>query len=114
MTRKEFIESVNDAVARYLDDFEQFEPDPHLSVNPVTHFVDVVSGQTMADGVEDADEAIEDAAAAEGDATESASDYQVKENPDYYPIAQFLTVSTHHPTVVNPKAIEKLADQYDF
>lgn len=112
MTRKEFIEGAEAAVARYLDDFELFEPDPHLSVNPVTLMVDVVSGRTMAEGVEDADEAIENAAASEGDETESAMDYQVKENPDYYPITQFLFVKKGEPTVINPMAIGKLADKY--
>ena len=112
MTRKEFIDRVNAAVAMYLGDFEAFEPDPHLSVNPVTMFVNVVCGPLMDQDIADADEAIEDAAAAEGDADESATDLQARENPDYYPIVQFLTVKPGHPTVANPQAIEKLAEKY--
>lgn len=112
MTRKEFIDRANDAVGRYLDDFEFFEPDPHLTVNPVTLYVDVVSGPVMDEAIADADEAIEDAAAADGDANEVATDYQVKENPDFYPIRQFLIVKKGEQTVADPKAIEKLADKY--
>ena len=112
MTRKEFIERATDAVARYLDDFDLFEPNPQLSVNPVTLYVDVVSGDTMEAGLADSDEAVEDAAAAEGDATEQYSDYQVRENPDYYPIKQFLIVKEGAPTEINHMAIGHLADKY--
>lgn len=112
MTRKEFIDGVNDAVERFISDFEIFEPDPHLRVNPVTLYADLVTGPEMDDSIADADEAIEDAAAAEGDASESGTDFQAKENPDYYPIAQFLVVKSGRPAVADVKAIEKLADKY--
>lgn len=112
MTRKEFIDRINEAVDRYLDDFEEFEPDPQLSVNPVTLYVDVVSGKIMQEGLADSEEAVEDAVAAQGDESEQDTDYQVKENPDYYPIRQFLKVSKDHPTVADPMAIGRLASRY--
>lgn len=112
MTHKDLVYRISEAVGYYLQDFYRYEPDPHLSVNPVTLYVDVVSGKTMAEGVEDADEALENAAYARGDADEMAMDRQAKENPDFYPIRQFLIVEEGKPTVADPKAIEKLASHY--
>ena len=112
MTREEFKERVEDAIERFLDDFELFEPDPHLSVNPETLYVDVVSGKTMAEGVEDSDEAIENAAAAEGAADKDALDRQAGENPDYYPVYDFLIVHEGKATKADGRAIRRLVDKY--
>lgn len=112
MTRNELIDRIGDAVFRYLDDFDQFEPNPQLTVNPVTLYADVVSGGDMLKDLAEGDEAIEDAAASEGAASDEYTDRQVHENLDYYPIRQFLHVRKGHPTVANPDAIARLAARY--
>ena len=51
-------------------------------------------------------------AAAEGDADESATDNQAKQNGDYYPVTEFFTTDAEGKGTVNKEAIERLADRY--
>lgn len=112
MKRSEFIKRVNDAINRYLDDFELYEPNPQLSVNPDSLYVDIISGKDMFTEIENSDEALENAAGAQGAATEQDFDYQVSQNPDFYPIRRLLKISDEKPTVADSVAIEALANNY--
>lgn len=111
-TRKDFIEGVTTALAHYLDDFELFQPNPQLSVNPATFYVEMVSGPMMAASLDVSDQVTENEAAADGDATEDAADENAMENPDYYPVRQFLIVKEGSPVKVSTEAITALADKY--
>lgn len=112
MTRTDFIERINNAISRYLDDFELFEPAPQLSINPQTLSVELISGKERQTQLEYADEALESAAGAEGDLSEQALDFQVSQNPDFYPVRTLLKVVPGKPTVSDQTAIEAVADRY--
>ena len=112
MTRKELIENINTTLRRYLNATEYYGPDPQLSVNPVTLYVDLATDATRTAGLADSEEALEDAAAAQGDASEAATDFQARENPDYYPVSQFLKYTSGAPTVPDTAAVAALALSY--
>lgn len=110
-TRTEFVNSVAEVVQNYIDDFFDFDNNPMLRINPDLKLVEVENGYAFQKDVGYSDEVIEDAAYAEGDATESATDNQAKQNFDYYPVTEFLTVSNGQGKL-NMEAINKLADKY--
>lgn len=114
MKRNEFIKAVTDLVQEYIDNFDRFDSNPQIRVNPELLYVEAIDGNAMLEGIGDSDEAIEDAAYAHGDESMSATDYQAKENPDFYPIKTLLKVSGPHSSVPDPEAIAKLADNYSF
>ena len=112
MKREEFIKAVDDLVQRYIDNFYQFDSNPQLRVNPALKYVELENGYGMQDDLEYSDEVIENAAYAEGDATESADDFQASQNYDYYPVHTFLDRIDEHHVVPSRQAIERLADRY--
>ena len=114
MKREEFIKAVKELVQEYIDNFDRFDSNPQIRVNPELLYVEAIDGSAMLEGLGDSDEAIEDAAYAHGDETMSATDYQAKENPDFYPIKSLLKPSGTHTSIPDEVAIEKLADNYIF
>ncbi|MCH5237821.1 MAG: hypothetical protein J1E95_08495 [Muribaculaceae bacterium] len=114
MKREVFIKAVADLVQEYIDNFDRFDSNPQIRVNPELLYVEAVDGSAMLEGIGDSEEAIEDAAYAHGDETMSATDYQAKENPDFYPIKELLKPTGERTSVPDVKAIEKIADNYIF
>ena len=112
MKREEFINSVTEVVQEYIDTFYDFDKNPMLRVNPELLLVEVENGYGFQEDLGYSDEVIEEAAYAEGDATESATDNQAKQNFDYYPVREFIVVDSNHQGKPDMKAIEKLADKY--
>ena len=110
--RKTFVKAVTDLVQEYIDNFDRFDDNPQIRVNPELLYVQAIDGRAMLEGIGDSEEAFEDAAAAQGDETMSASDYQEKENPDFYPIKELLKPSGPHTSVPDIDKIEKIADDY--
>lgn len=110
--RKTFVKAVTDLVQEYIDNFDRFDDNPQIRVNPELLYVQAIDGRAMLEGIGDSEEAFEDAAAAQGDETMSASDYQEKENPDFYPIKELLKPSGPHTSVPDIDKIEKIADEY--
>lgn len=90
MDRKEFIKKVTEAVSEYIDNFDRFDSNPQLRVDPETLEIAIVNGSEMQSAVEDSDEAIEDAAAAHGMANQETMDAQVGRNPDFYSLKRLL------------------------
>lgn len=90
MDRKEFEKVVTDNVQLYIDNFDRFDTNPQLRVNPVSLRVDIVNGSDFINEIEDSDEAVEDAAAAQGMESNEATDYQANQNPDFYPVKPLL------------------------
>lgn len=68
MNRKDFADAVAGMVKIYLDNSYNFDENPQLRVNPVTFDFTIVNGSDMLAEIEDSNEAVEDAAGAEGDA----------------------------------------------
>lgn len=110
--RPTFIKAVKDLVQEYIDNFDRFDSNPQIRVNPELLYVEAIDGKAMLEGIGDSDEAIEDAAYAVGDETMSASDFQAKENPDFYPIKSLLKPNGPHSSVPDTDKIEKIADEY--
>ncbi|MCH5232417.1 MAG: hypothetical protein J1E78_02180 [Muribaculaceae bacterium] len=110
--RKTFVKAINDLVQEYIDNFDRFDENPQIRVNPELLYVEAINGSAMLEGIGDSDEAIEDAAYAQGDETESASDYQAKQNPDFYPLKQLLKAAGPNSSEPDKDKIEKIADNY--
>lgn len=112
MKREDFEKALSDLVQEYIDNFDRFDSNPQIRVNPELLYVEAIDGRAMLEGIGDSDEAIEDAAYAEGDETMSASDFQAKENPDFYPIKSLLKPNGPHSSIPDKDAIAKIADNY--
>ena len=110
--RKTFVKAVADLVQEYIDNFDRFDDNPQIRVNPELLYVEAIDGSAMLEGIGDSDEAMEDAAYAEGDETMSASDYQEKQDPDFYPIKGLLKPTGEHTSIPDMDKIEKIADEY--
>lgn len=112
MERSEFVKAVTDLVQEYIDNWDRFDSNPQIRVNPELLYVEAIDGSAMLEGIGDSDEAIEDAAYAHGDETMSATDYQNKENPDFYPIKELILPAGNNISVPDKDKIEKIADNY--
>lgn len=86
-------------VNEYIENFDRFDSNPQIRINPATLAASLVNGRDMAAAVEDSDEAVEDAAAAEGLETEDAADFQAAQNPVFVAVKSLLK-TTHSGTVV--------------
>lgn len=102
MNRQDFIDNISRIVANYTENRDEMVDDPQLRINPMTLYASVVTAQEMQNEIAYTDEDIEVNAAAEGDASESADDYEGKQDPDFYPLRTLLTKG----------AINSLADIY--
>lgn len=112
MTREDFIKTVHEQVQEYIDNFDRFDSNPQLRVNPELLFTDIINGSDMLNGIGYSEEAIEDAAYAQGDETESASDYQAKQDPDFYEVKKLLKPTGAHTSEPDDDAIGRIADTY--
>lgn len=113
MKKEEFTDAVRDIVQNYIDNFYRFDSNAQLRVNPELLTVEIEGGNAFLDDIGYSDEVIENAAYAEGDATESADDFQASQNYDYYPVSTLIkhdgARNSAHP---DHEAIEKVADKY--
>lgn len=112
MTRKEFKKSIEDNVYLYINNFYRFDSNPQLRVNPATLAVTLVNGSDILDEIGDNDEAVESAAAAHGMASQEASDFQVTQNPDFYPVKNLLEAVSDDKTLPKEDAIESIVSTY--
>ncbi len=112
MKRKEFTDYVASAVAQYLNNPSAYDGDPQIRVNPENLAIDMVNGSDLLKAIEYSDEAVEDAAGAEGDASESSTDFQSSQNPDFYPVRQLVAIEADGSRRVDHAAVETLADIY--
>ena len=110
--RKTFVKAVTDLVQEYIDNWDRFDSNPQIRVNPELLYVEAIDGNAMLEGIGDSEEAFEDAAYADGDETMSASDFQEKQDPDFYPIKDLLKPVDHNLSVPDIDKIEKIADSY--
>lgn len=110
--RNTFVKAISDLVQEYIDNWDRFDSIPQIRVNPELLYVEAIDGRAMLEGIGDSEEAFEDAAYAEGDETMSASDYQEKQDPDFYPIKELLKQVDHNVSVPDEEKIEKIADNY--
>ena len=112
MERSEFVKAVTDLVQEYIDNWDRFDSNPQIRVNPELLYVEAIDGSAMLEGIGDSDEAVENAAYAHGDESMSSTDYQNKENPDFYPIKDLIVAAGHNVSVPDKDKIENLAENY--
>lgn len=112
MTRKELISTITTLVGRYIDNFDSFDSNPQIKINPDTLHVLLVNGSDMYKSIEYSDEVIEEAAAAERSETEDATDFQAERNPDFYAVKKLLRCVTDNKVEPDEAAIEVIADIY--
>ena len=110
--RKTFVKAVTELVQEYIDNWDRFDSNPQIRVNPELLFVEAIDGSAMLEGIGDSEEAFEDAAYAQGDETMSAADFQEKEDPDFYPIKELIKPVGHNISVPDTDKIEAIADEY--
>lgn len=110
--RKTFVKAVADLVQEYIDNWDRFDENPQIRVNPELLYVEAIDGRAMLEGLGDSEEAFEDAAYAQGDETMSATDFQEKQDPDFYPIKELLKADGPGKSVPDMDKIEKIADEY--
>lgn len=105
-------ESITRLVNEYIDNFDRFDSNPQIRVNPATRTATLVNGSDMLTALADNDEALEDAAAADGLETEDAADFQTAQNPDFYAVKSLLLSSPAGNTSANATAIRRIAQNY--
>lgn len=112
VTPQQFTNSVVEVVQNYIDNFYEFDNNPILRVNPELLLVEVQNGYAFQKDIGYSDEVIEEAAYAEGDATESNTDFQAKQDYDFYKVTDFVTVGPDHKGSVNMDAVNTLTRKY--
>lgn len=105
-------ESITRLVNEYIDNFDRFDSNPQIRINPSTLSATLVNGSDMLTALADNDEALEEAAAADGLETEEAADYQTAQNPDFYAVKKLLLSSRAGNTSPNSEAIRKIVSHY--
>lgn len=105
-------EKITRLVNEYIENFDRFDSNPQIRVNPATLSASLVNGRDMQLEIEDNDEAIEDAAAADGLETEDAADFQASQNPDFYAVKPLLSSKTANKTTPDAPAIRHIAANY--
>lgn len=110
--RATFVKAVTDLVQEYINNWDRFDSNPQIRVNPELLYVEAIDGNAMLEGIGDSEEAFEDAAYAVGDETMSSSDFQEKQDPDFYPIKDLLKPVGHNVSIPDPDKIEAIADEY--
>ena len=112
MKREEFAKAITDLVQNYINNFYQFDSNAQLRVNPELLYVEIENGNAYLDDIGYSEEVIENAAHAEGDATESASDFQASQDYDYYPVSTLIKHIDARTAVPDPEAIQKIVSTY--
>lgn len=115
MTREKFIETVGFLVREYISNPKAWGDNPQLRVVPsstVDFDLRLIDGAELLDEIAYDDEEVESAAAAQGEALEEGTDYQVKRTPDFYAVSRLLTWTPVGGRDVDAGAVESLADKY--
>lgn len=111
MTKVEFSEMLTGLVNEYIANFYRYDSNPQVRINPDALTAELVNGSDMQSEVEDSDEAVENAAAAQGMETQEAAEYQVEQNPDFYAVKSILKPQGDT-DVPDSKKIAEIVDVY--
>lgn len=112
MKQIEFIEGVARMLQNYINNSRYFDSNAQLRVNPATMATTIVNGSDMLAELADSDEAIEDAAAADGLRNEDSTDYQASRNPDFYSVRMLIQTGPSGHEEPSLPAIVQVADSY--
>lgn len=114
MTKSEFTDGLLTLVRDYINNTSSFDYNPQVRVNPLDHSLSIVNGSDMLAEIEASDEAIEEAAGVDGDASEDAADFQVKQNPDFYAVKKLIYLKKDGTPVPDEKAVTAIVRSYFY
>lgn len=112
MTKEDLRNAVNRCVAAYIEDYDVLGADSQLRINPATFDAVIMSERDKLDEIADADEALESAAAAQGMESQESMDYQVKQNPEFYPMSIFVRIMPDGHMRPDEERIEEILSKY--
>lgn len=112
MKQIEFIEGVTRILRNYINNSRYLDSNAQLRVNPATMATTIVNGRDMLAELADSDEAVEDAAAADGLRDEDSTDYQATQNPDFYSVRMLIQTDRSGQREPSMPAIMQIADSY--
>lgn len=112
MNREEFIKSVEYQVKKYIYLADEYGENAQIRVNPPLLLVDLLDNKGYQRAIDFSDEAIENAAYAEGDETMSAGDYQATQDPEFFPVSTLIRHIGANQLEPDFDAINKVADRY--
>ncbi|MCM1449948.1 MAG: hypothetical protein NC082_06370 [Clostridiales bacterium] len=113
MTKEDLRKAINRCVNAYIEDYDVLGPDMQLCVYPETYEAILMSESDMFKEIAYANEALEAAAGAQGLESQESSDYQVKQNPDFYPMSTLVTYSDDGHLLPDRAAIDRLMSMYN-
>lgn len=112
MNRKEFENRLANLARLYIEDYDVYGINARLRINPVSLESSIITADAFQSEIACSTEAVEDAAAAHGMASQSATDYQVAQNPDFYSIDTLLITGDDGRMFPNEPAISHIAAIY--
>lgn len=112
MRKDEFIDAVTAAVNRYLADTALYDFDPQVRVNPVTLSVNLINSREKLAEIAESVETLESAAGAQGEMEEETTEYQVRQNPDFYPVKKLIREGTDGSATPDEEKITAIAAEY--
>ncbi|MCM1333025.1 MAG: hypothetical protein NC248_10505 [Bacteroides sp.] len=112
MTRKELADNIAITIREYIGNHYTGTPELKLKITPEPLFVAIVTEDEMLADIEEANEWIEDASAAERAESEEYTDYQVSRNPDFYPIKNLIEITSGGIVELDKAEISKIAEKY--
>ena len=111
MKKETFISTLTDLVRNCLNNTIGTNLNTHIRIEPTSGRITLVGTEEMLTEIANSEEAIEEAAGVEGDSSEAASDYQAKQNPDFYTVSEPIT-KRNGKVEPDKKAIEDIATLY--
>lgn len=112
MTRDKLIDKITSLLDVFIYNMDCFDNNPQLRVNPLSFDLTIVNGSDMLEEIENSNEAIEDSAGSDGMENEDSTDYQVKQNPDFYPVKNLIEEEQEGKFIPDKKAISDFASNY--
>ncbi len=111
ISREDFKNTINELVRSFTDNFNGFNDNPQIRVDPATGQIELIRGTELLDELAEADETIEIGAAAENSNSEEASDNAVSHIPDFYTVKSLTVIKDGRPTP-SESAIDTLTARY--
>lgn len=111
MDSKDFTDKITGMIRLYLENADSFDSNPQLRVEPETLQATIVNGSDMLAEIDNSDENVEAAAAAQGMESQADTDYQASRNPDFYPVSTLISKRCGK-TAPCKKAITELVAAY--
>lgn len=112
MTRQEFIDSLTQLTSQYIASATDSDADPQLAVDPQTLLITIADTYALQAAIDNADVTIENAANADDDRIDEATQEQVDALPDYYALAQMARRTPQGALVPDKARIAQIADIY--